>query len=305
MIALEPLAGPALGAWRDRIRGRLVDLRVAAGLPRTRSEVDVDRLLRQGLNQPSPDDDSWLHAVVLDGSQVGTSWVFRRSGQLPFLLDLDVPAALLTTTLRAVASSLAESGVTTIEVPVLTGQDDLAGSVAACGGSLTATHMARDLSLPAPTAPRVTLLPFTDDDFTAYQAWSIDNYADEIFKAGGYPSPDDAHADSVRQFAELLPDGLASAGQHLWAAHDGARRVGLLWIFVDGEWSYIYDIEMLAECRGQGYGTEVLDLGADEARQRGATHLGLNVFGHNADARRLYARSGFGVTREFFLLPTS
>ena len=299
MITFEGLDEGALATWRATIRDRLIDLRVSAGLPRERALADVDGLLALRLD-PAPGDESWAWAVLADGSRVGTTWTVRPADQPPTLVDLDVSPEHVRATLDALQGELKARGATAIEVPVHASRADLAAAIAGTVATLIATHMVRDLAVATPSPPRVRLVPFTEDDYVAFNGTSIDSYAEDIFKAGGFATPELAHADSVRQFAELFPDGLASAGQHLWAAYDGERRVGLLWIFVEDAWSYIYDIEMLAEVRGQGYGSEVLALGASEARRLGATHLGLNVFGHNADARRLYERSGFAVTREFF-----
>ena len=304
MISFDGLDEGAFAGWRATIRDRLVDLRVSAGQPREQALADVDALVRRRLDE-APDDESSVWVVVADGSPIGTTWQIRPAGQQPSLVDLDVPAEHVPATLEALAGTLRAGGATAIEVPVHAGRADLAAAVARAGATLIATHMVRDLAVATPPPPRVRLVPFTQDDYVAFSSASIDTYAEEIFKAGGFATPEIAHTDAVRQYAELLPDGLASAGQHLWAAYDGERRVGLLWIFVEDAWSYIYDIEMLAEVRGQGYGSEVLELGADAARRLGATHLGLNVFGHNADARRLYERTGFAVTRELFRLDLS
>jgi ribosomal protein S18 acetylase RimI-like enzyme len=305
VITLELLDSRAFADWRATIHDRLVDLRVSAGIPRARGTADADALLALRLDHAPADDESWVWGVLADGSRAGTTWAIRPAGQPPTLVDLDVPPEHVQETFDALKAELVAGGASAIEVPVLASRADLAAAIARSGATLIATHMVRDLSVPVAAALRVRLVPFTDDDYSAFSAASIETYAEEIFKAGGFATPEIAHADAVRQYAELLPDGLASAGQHLWAAHDGERRVGLLWIFVEDAWSYIYDIEMLAEVRGQGYGSEVLALGAAAARDLGATHLGLNVFGHNADARRLYERSGFAVTREFFRLGLS
>jgi ribosomal protein S18 acetylase RimI-like enzyme len=299
MITFEGLDEGALAEWRATIRDRLIDLRVSGGLPRERALADVDALLTLRLD-PAPGDESWVWAGLADGSRVGTTWTVRSADQQPTLVDLNVPPEHVRATLDALQDELRARGATAIEVPVHASRADLAAAIAGTDATLIATHMVRDLAVATPPPPRVRLVPFTEDDYVAFNGTSIDSYAEDIFRAGGFATPELAHADSLRQFAELFPDGLASAGQHLWAAYDGERRVGLLWIFVEDAWSYIYDIEMLAEVRGQGYGSEVLALGASEARRLGATHLGLNVFGHNADARRLYERSGFAVTREFF-----
>jgi ribosomal protein S18 acetylase RimI-like enzyme len=72
-----------------------------------------------------------------------------------------------------------------------------------------------------------------------------------------------------------------------------------LWIFADGEAAFIYDIEVREDQRRQGYGEAMMNAGARWCRDRGHPALGLNVFGHNPNARSLYDKLGYHVTRDF------
>ena len=102
---------------------------------------------------------------------------------------------------------------------------------------------------------------------------------------------------------DLLPDGVDTSGQHLWAAYDGDTPVGILWIAVNGPKAFIYDIEVREDQRRRGYGREVLDAGGRAAVDLGATALGLNVFGHNDGALALYERAGYATTEQSFRIP--
>lgn len=298
MITFAELEGAELEAWRETIATRIVDRRVSAGLPRATATTEVEQSL-QKLGEASGDAPPPVRGVFTDGARIGTAWLGTFRGA-SFLHDLDVPPELTEVAFDALLADRRAHGASALDVPLLTGDAPLAGVLANRDATLVATHMLLDVTKDPGPAPRVRLQPFTPDDFAAYTAHSIDGYANEIFQAGDFASLDDARAASREQYAELLPDGLDSPGQHFWAAYDGDRRVGHLWIFVNGAWSFIYDIEMEADVRGLGYGTEVLALGAIAARDLGATHLGLNVFGHNPGARRLYERVGFAITRQFF-----
>src|SRR5579872_873826 len=100
-----------------------------------------------------------------------------------------------------------------------------------------------------------------------------------------------AESKAENDWKQLLPKGLASANQFLYAVEDeSGARVGDLWwarreTQFEGTHAFVYAIEILPEFRGRGYGREAMLLFEDEARAHGLTHLGLNVFGGNEVAR--------------------
>lgn len=70
----------------------------------------------------------------------------------------------------------------------------------------------------------------------------------------------------------------------------GDQRVGSIFTRTDAEALHLIDISILANMRGQGIGTAVMEYLKTEANR-----ITLNVFTGNSDARRLYERLGFGV----------
>ena len=56
---------------------------------------------------------------------------------------------------------------------------------------------------------------------------------------------------------------------------------------------YVMDIVVAEKHRRRGYGRATMLLAEDVARGHGATYLGLNVFGHNPNARALYESLGY------------
>lgn len=50
--------------------------------------------------------------------------------------------------------------------------------------------------------------------------------------------------------------------------------------------------------RGKGYASEVLRVAEDHARSRGMTKMKLEVPGNAPDARHIYEKQGFKVTKE-------
>ncbi len=65
---------------------------------------------------------------------------------------------------------------------------------------------------------------------------------------------------------------------------------------------YLFDIEVVASARGRGLGRAAVLAAEQAARERGADVLRLNVFAHNAPARRVYDGLGYGVRRQVWTL---
>ena len=147
-------------------------------------------------------------------------------------------------------------------------------------------------------APRIDLVPMTADEYGPWLEKLIIGYAEEQVVAGRW-SAGEAVKESRWNVTQILPDGAATAGQHLWTARDTVtgERVGVLWVEVRPRActteAFIYDIEVEAHMRGRGYGRSIMDACAARARELGATRVGLQVAGHNEVARRLYTSLGY------------
>lgn len=151
--------------------------------------------------------------------------------------------------------------------------------------------------------PTVTLSTMTTEDFQAWRLHALRTYAQEKMNAGAWTAAE-AEQRSREEFDELLPDGLASESQLLFCARDqSGEQVGILWLSLvhprgAPDTAFVYDIEIVPGRRGQGYGHAVLAAGEDVLRGYGVRALGLNVFGDNPTAIRLYETSGYHVTAQ-------
>lgn len=175
------------------------------------------------------------------------------------------------------------------------GDGELGELPAVSAASRVATKMQQRAEAVAP--PIVATRAMTDAEFAAYAARSVNGYAQELLASGAAVDADAARAEASESHARLLPQGLATPGQCFWTILDQHDRpVGLLWIHLQEHQAYIYDIEMRPEARGRGFGTQTLRFAAAQAREAGVEVVALNVFAHNDDARRLYAREGFVET---------
>ncbi len=147
------------------------------------------------------------------------------------------------------------------------------------------------------------LRPMTQEEYVAYRARSENDYAHEM-AASGQLDLDAAVKRSAVEFAELLPEGLATAGMHLWAAETGdpAESAGIGWIELrqraSGISAWVYDVKVDAARRGQGLGRALMEALHQAAGDLGATSIALNVFGHNTTAIHLYDSLGYAVTAQ-------
>jgi len=127
----------------------------------------------------------------------------------------------------------------------------------------------------------VTLRPMTDDEYDAYKATALEDYAAER-----------AQAEDTSLAEERTP------GHRFWrVVTDDGTRVSSLWVHVEADKrrAFIYDLVIDAAWRGAGYGEATMRALEEELRPAGLTHIGLNVFGHNRVARALYDKLGYRV----------
>ena len=137
----------------------------------------------------------------------------------------------------------------------------------------------------------------TQEEFFVYRRRAISEYAAEHVRAGNW-KPETAEQRAAQETDELLPNGVDSAGMVLLVGQAGGEVVGLVWVGRAPEkragW-WIYDIEVVPDQRGHGYGRSLLGAAECEAQRHGGDSIGLNVFGGNDVARGLYESSGYQV----------
>ena len=146
----------------------------------------------------------------------------------------------------------------------------------------------------------VRLVPMSEAQFQAYLEHAVADYAQSHLKAGDCDESD-AMTLAQADYESLLPEGLSTKGQHLYALHaDGeADPVGMVW-FASRERrgknsAYIYDLQVRPELRGKGYGKATLEALDAMLLGMGIRRVSLNVFGWNTGAKALYERHGFTV----------
>lgn len=144
----------------------------------------------------------------------------------------------------------------------------------------------------------VTLIPMTQDDFAHYTSKSILAYADEKVAAGTW-TKEEAPEKAEKEIERLLPDGLDSEHQFLYAITkiENKEKAGWLWYHFNPESrqkeAFIYDFLIFDELQGHGYGKAALQVLDDHALANGIEKISLHVFAHNKRAINLYEKLNF------------
>ena len=150
-----------------------------------------------------------------------------------------------------------------------------------------------------PAMSEFQIRPMTSVEFAVYRKLSIRDYAAEQVRAGNW-NFSQAEALAAKQTDDLLPDGVDTPGMLLLAAETtNAGVIGIVWVELQHEQTtgaWIYDIQIVPEQRGRGYGRALLRAAEREVERRGIESIALNVFGGNAVARDLYESSGYATT---------
>ncbi len=144
----------------------------------------------------------------------------------------------------------------------------------------------------------VVLRPISLAEFDAWRATSIASYANDVALATGRDATETL-AEAHRQFADLLPDGLQTKRTWLMRVLDAdGSDAGFLWIGPHPDSAgkaYVYDIAINEDQRGRGLGRAAMLAAEQVCRDAGIAEIGLNVFGFNDSARRLYDSLGYRV----------
>ncbi len=143
---------------------------------------------------------------------------------------------------------------------------------------------------------QLTLRPMSRDRLAEYLQAGTDEYIADLIAAGTPPEVARKNASDV--MAESFPDGVPANGNEIFDVMDDSEPEGILWLANqgDGTW-FIYDIEILEQQRGNGYGRATMLAAEDHVRASGGTTLELHVFGSNRTARQLYESLGYEPTR--------
>lgn len=147
----------------------------------------------------------------------------------------------------------------------------------------------------------LSLVPMTEDEFTAYLEKTVPNYAAENVRAG-YWSEDEALERSSKAYQNLLPQGVHTEHNYLFRIQldETGEKIGIIWIKHEAprKHGFVFDISMDESQRGKGYGKQAMLALEEYAKSLGLETIGLHVFAHNTTAIKLYAGLGYEVTSQ-------
>ncbi|MDI3386793.1 GNAT family N-acetyltransferase [Streptomyces sp. B-S-A8] len=184
-------------------------------------------------------------------------------------------------------------GCTRVEAAVPSAAPAALGLATALGYVERNRRMAKPLPASGPPAlpPGTVARPMSDAEYVPWLADAKASYA-QTWIERGVPE-DQARAKSDHDHARLLPDGPATPGMLLRVlAHEGTD-VGTLWLALQDDGAFVFDVEVDERHRGHGHGRSLMLLAEREAADGGAGTIGLNVFAGNTPALRLYESLGY------------
>ncbi|KAB7672036.1 GNAT family N-acetyltransferase [Bacillus sp. B1-b2] len=142
----------------------------------------------------------------------------------------------------------------------------------------------------------VTLVEMNAVEYQEYFSTSIKKYAKEKVLSGNWKQEESIQK-SEEEYTKLLPNGEKTENNFLYTIKNDDKSVGVIWLAKKTEETgYIYDIFILEEYQGNGFGKEALKQIENIGRNLGLKKIGLHVFGHNTVARGLYDKIGYVTT---------
>ncbi|MBV9579277.1 MAG: GNAT family N-acetyltransferase [Chloroflexi bacterium] len=159
--------------------------------------------------------------------------------------------------------------------------------------------------------PEISLRPQTDAERADFAERQVQEVARQHENAGEW-SAAEAPSLARAQCRDLLADVLREAGHMFYMGIDPTgARVGWLWVapppasieaYAEHDLSavrWLAQITVAESLRGRGYGLALLEALHRRLAGEGVVAIYLRVYDWNEVARRLYARCGYEVVRQF------
>ncbi len=299
MFEVREATEPEIQMWRAGWAARLRE-RYAA---RYRDPGAVAREVERNLTAL---DGGTVHTVEISGTPAGHlalgGPVARRPGDRR-LHDLWLAPQLrgrgLARPLVAWARQrAAESGGSRMSAALAPGE--VAGEALFGAYPLRAQQMVKDVADGVTPPAGVAGRPMTEAEFGAWRDGQIAEHAAELADSGSV-SAADAHDRAVASIDELLPGGRPTDGDSFRCVVHGGQVVGTIWLrhgFLPGV-GFVFGVDVTPAHRGRGFGRAAMLVGEQVAAAAGEAQLGLNVYGHNTVARRLYDSLGYQVVERY------
>ncbi|MCX4760670.1 GNAT family N-acetyltransferase [Streptomyces sp. NBC_01275] len=146
-------------------------------------------------------------------------------------------------------------------------------------------------TVPPELPPGTSGRPLSEAEYGPWRQHGIEEYAQSWISRG--TAETEARAKAEADTERLLPQGPATKNMLISVLEHEGTRVGALWLGLDKERAYVYDVEADEAFRGQGHGRSLMLLAEAQAIDAGTRFIGLNVFAGNTPAERLYDSLGY------------
>jgi ribosomal protein S18 acetylase RimI-like enzyme len=142
----------------------------------------------------------------------------------------------------------------------------------------------------------ITLELMDSAELQHYLNTAIENYANGHVLAGNWNEAESIDK-ATDEFTSLLPEGVKTKNNYLYTIREDDQEVGMLWLAKKtNDNGFIYDINILDNYQGRGFGKEAMKQIELIGKSLGLKKIGLHVFGHNKVARGLYEKLGYQTT---------
>lgn len=154
------------------------------------------------------------------------------------------------------------------------------------------------------------LKPMGVEAFDWYREHSAPNYARDKVASGDWEK-EDAPAKARQMFEDMLPGGLETPDNYLYEIVDewDEVTVGMLWFRVEDRGgdtiAYVCDIYVKPHHQRKGHASRAFRVLEERVLALGMSGIGLNVFGNNVQAKRLYERLGYEPLNIYMWKPLS
>ncbi|MFJ1544099.1 GNAT family N-acetyltransferase [Streptomyces sp. NPDC088246] len=158
---------------------------------------------------------------------------------------------------------------------------------------------ARCVGSPPEPVDGVTARPMTQAEYPEWLTSEKAAYVDDIVRAGAL-SPEEATRKSDRDFAKLIPEGLATPDNTFLVLEAAGEQIGTGWLkhgHLPGV-TYGYSLYVQEQHRGKGYGRAAMSAGEQATLAAGDSTLMFTVWGGNEVAMNLYTSVGYQVIEE-------
>ncbi|MFI5773894.1 GNAT family N-acetyltransferase [Streptomyces sp. NPDC051658] len=158
---------------------------------------------------------------------------------------------------------------------------------------------ARRVGSPPEPVDGVTARPMTQAEYPEWLAAEKASYAGDIIRAGAL-NGEEAVLKSDRDFAQLLPEGLATPDNTFLVLEAAGGPIGTGWLrhgHLPGV-TYGYSLHVQERHRGKGYGRAAMSAGELATLAAGDSTLMFTVWGGNEVAMNLYTSAGYRVVEE-------